>query len=290
MSENQLIYPRLDLFIYDLREGLGDSISGIDLKRQRFWKKVYPQPDKTLLSKLAKRENPTADYVRLFPDEKNNSKNFDLPYDGHYFAVQLGDSYALRVNCSGKSADPKNQKCDFQPKSVETDLQSLKTDLLYHINHGKYLQDLAPSKIGTLGQSWLLSAKLATETQNVEKTAKECYQNLFGSSSNWENDLQAKGKILGADVFELWQYPSEWTANWKDFSPQSNHVVIFLFPAKEDIDQTISKVPKIYFDLMRLFGYRHKIIWANWQSCRLKANLKTQYSSIRKFIKETKKS
>lgn len=289
MSENQLIYPTLDLFIYDLREGLGDSINGIALKRQRFWKKVYPQPDKNILGKLAKLENSTADYVRLFPDEKNNTKNFDLPDDGHYFAVQLGDTYALRVNCSGKYAVPEKQQPNFNYQSIDTDLKAIKTDLLYHINHGKYLQELAPDKIGTLGQSWVFSAKLATETQDAEKTAQECYENLFGYNSNWKNDLQVKGNILGADVFELWQYPSDWTTNWKDFSPKNQHIVIFLFPAKEDINQTIRKVPKIYFDFMRLFGYRHKIIWANWQSCRLKANLKTQYSSIRKFIKEANK-
>ncbi len=121
MSENKLIYPTLDLFIYDLREGLGDSINGIALKRQRFWKKVYPQPNKKLLGKLAKRENPAADYVELFPDEKNNTKNFELPYDGHYFAVQSGDIYAIRVNCSGKYAVPEKQQPNFNYQSIDTD-------------------------------------------------------------------------------------------------------------------------------------------------------------------------
>jgi len=181
------------------------------------------------------------------------------------------------------------QQPNFNYQSIDTDLKALKTDLLYHINHGKYLPDLAPDKIGTLGQSWVLSAKLATETQDAEKTAQECYENLFGYNSNWKNDLQVKDNILGADVFELWQYPPDWTTNWKDFSQKNQHVVIFLFPAKEDINKTIYTVPKIYSSLRRLFGYRHKIIWANWQSSRLKANLKTQYSSIRKFIKDANK-
>lgn len=288
MSENKLIYPTLDLFLYDLREGLGDSLNKIQSSRKQFWEKVYPQPDKIPLTELAALENSAADYVRLFPNPqyKNNTKNFDLPYDGYYFAVQLADTYALRLNYSGKYADPENPQPNFTPQSVERDLKSLKSDLLYHINHAKDTQDIAPTKNGTLGQTWLLSAQLAPG-QDAEKTAKECYQNLFGSK--WENDLQATDKILNADVFELWQYPSDWTAKWEDFIPKNQHVVIFLFPADEDINQTIRKFPKIYFDFMRLFSYRHKIIWANWQSSRLKANLKTQYSEIRKFIKDANK-
>jgi hypothetical protein len=88
---------------------------------------------------------------------------------------------------------------------------------------------------------------------------------------------------MGARVFELWRFPSDWSAGWKEFSQENQHVLIFLFPAGEDIGKIQGNMPKISFDFMRLFCYRHKVIWAYWQSRFLKADLKEKYRAARKF-------
>ncbi len=269
MTETSLIYPTLDLFLYDLREGLGQTSTQVDYNRLLFWKKIYRQITETQLKKLADAEKPEADFVLLLGSKK--IEKFASPSDGHYFPVQLGDTYALQVDYSGTYADEKQETPNYAKQPAEN-IATLKKTIRSQIDNQQ----------STLGETWLLWAQLATDTQNAETTAQECYIQLGGKS--WEQDLQSKGKFLGADVFELWQVPADWSLKkWEEFSPDNQHVIIFLFPATDDIKEIGRKMSKIYFDLMRLFCYRHKILWAYWQSCRLKADLKDAYREIREF-------
>jgi hypothetical protein len=102
---------------------------------------------------------------------------------------------------------------------------------------------------------------------------------LVGES--WEKDFQGEADFMGARVFELWRFPPDWNAGWEEFSPENQHVLIFLFRAGEYLGKIRGNMAKISFDCMRLFCYRHKVIWAYWQSRRLRADLKKKYSAAR---------
>lgn len=40
-SSPQLIYPTVDLFLYDLADGLGQNNEEIQGNRRRFWQRIY---------------------------------------------------------------------------------------------------------------------------------------------------------------------------------------------------------------------------------------------------------
>jgi hypothetical protein len=175
MSAGDLIYPTLDLFLYDLREGLGQSSAIIDGNRKKLWSKIYPQIDDSLLKELAKAEKPEADYVRLLETQNpQNIEEFEPPYDGHFFPVQLGDTYALQADCSGKYADPDKKTRNLAKQPVDGTVATLKQIIVSRINGTPEEKELQAGKRGTLGQTWLFWAQLASENQDVEKTAKAC--------------------------------------------------------------------------------------------------------------------
>ncbi|MEH1997427.1 hypothetical protein [Nostoc sp.] len=51
-----------------------------------------------MLKQLATLEKTEADYVKLFVPDK--VENFQPDLEGYYRALQLGDTYALQVDCS----------------------------------------------------------------------------------------------------------------------------------------------------------------------------------------------
>ena len=40
-NKNSLIYPTIDLFLYDLKAGLGQDEEQIQSNREQFWQKIY---------------------------------------------------------------------------------------------------------------------------------------------------------------------------------------------------------------------------------------------------------
>jgi hypothetical protein len=63
--------PTIDLFLYDLREGLGQDAEKVNENRKQFWKKIYPNLDEKQLEELAEKsaklEKAEADYVGVHP-------------------------------------------------------------------------------------------------------------------------------------------------------------------------------------------------------------------------------
>ena len=92
-NENCLIYPTVDLFVYDLAEGIGQNENKISQNREQFWQKIYgDQISASQLEKLKQAETATADYIELLG--KNNSANFESPLDGYAYPVKSGDTYS----------------------------------------------------------------------------------------------------------------------------------------------------------------------------------------------------
>ncbi|WP_202895761.1 hypothetical protein [Iningainema tapete] len=143
------------------------------------------------------------------------------------------------------------------PQSVSC-LQQVQQEILSHINQQK----------GKLGESWLIWGQLATEDQDAEETAQECYAQLqLPSKHDWKADI--RGTFLGGTVFELWRLPS----TGQQIS-DGYHILICLFPYNLKLDAIQKVNQKLYPQLLRLFRYRHKILWAYAQSRSIKDNLK----------------
>jgi len=267
--------PTIDLFLYDLREGLGQDAAKIQENRQGFWKKIYPKVEEKQLAevieKLTRLEKTEADYVELLIPDKQET--FQPNLEGYYYALQLGDTYALQLDCSLVNPLNGNPLSSF---SV------IKQEITSRLNHQK----------GKIGQTWFVWCQLEKDDPDLDKIAKECCQYLI-PNPNWIGDLQKQGELAGATLFELWHPPEDWT---DEQSYQENfHLIIALFPYrssgglfanKVSINSINTSLSDSYFDLIRLFGYRNKIIWAYHQSRCLKAQLKKDFTCIQEAIKQ----
>ncbi|BAY49354.1 hypothetical protein SAMD00079811_69830 [Scytonema sp. HK-05] len=260
-----LIYPTIDLFLYDLKAGLGQNEQIIESNRQQFWQKIYSSPlDSQRLNQLKQAENESFDYVELLGSKK--VEIFEPPLDGYYYPVQLGDTYGLQVDCTANYIP--DYKSSPQPITC---LPKIKKQIIEKIDN----ENRKPK----LGQSWLVWGQLATENQEPEETAKQCYAQLQFPDKDWKADL--KGKFLGGTVFELWRLPSD-----LQLMNDGYHILICLFPYNLKIDAIRQDVAKFYPQLMRLFAYRHKILWAYSQSRSLKKNLKQAAELVQDTVRK----
>ena len=267
-NENWLIYPTVDLFVYDLAEGIGQNENKISQNREQFWQKIYGDKiSPSQLEKLKQAETATADYIELLG--KNNSANFESPLDGYAYPVKMGDTYAVQFDLSGKIG-PEDTK--FVPEEIDR-LGWQKEKIISRVN--------PPA---TIGQSWLVWGQLTADDQDAVATAENCYSKLnLVSNAKWETDLKATGQFLGANFYELWLPPGD-----RGNIGQNYHVLICLFPynSSQSIGDISKTVAKLYAPLMRLFAYRNKVIWAYTQSRPLKASLKESSGEIQQFVNQ----
>ncbi len=314
MNHQKLIYPSVNLFLYDLRDSLGQD-SEIKRNRIKFWRKIDPELDKQIkelatakllegekeaklavidsplekkLKELETKENPEADYVILYQKpfrEWVPASNFD----GFCLATELGDTYSLIVNCSGSYLDAESQQKNNNSQSLEAVGANKKT-IVANINHRPHLESLEPEKQGSIGQSWFVWGQLSDNNSNLREVADECYQQLNFNAST-KPKFKELGEFNGARVFEYWQNTINWGQNWDEFVRNSNRAIICLFPPDLDpeaIEINRKKMQVIYFDLARLFCYRHKAIWAYWQSRKLKEELKRESREIKNLVDKVK--
>jgi hypothetical protein len=143
----QLIYPTLDLFLYDLRDELGQTSEKVKVNRANFQSRL-PNLTAEQLAEWAKLERDSPDLTN--PIELLGSDRllaFPETEDGYYWPVQLSDTYALQVNCSVP-------KLNGQPNTTPQDLTvlpDLQASLNQKIQH----------RSGVLGQTWILWAQLS---------------------------------------------------------------------------------------------------------------------------------
>jgi len=274
---NNLIYPTVNLFLYDLRDGLGQENNSIETNRRNFWKKVFSDVPKT---ELLLTENPEADYLRLAGNTfYNDAKTSHL--DGYYSVRLLGDTYALQINCSGKYNDPKNQKKNDQKQSI-SNLKDIKQEIVNWLNKDYSQPEVLSEKRGTIGQTWVVWAQ-KVDSQEDRQIAEKCCQQLI-PNPKWKPNFQEHGQWLSAGVFEYWHLPSNWSKDWDQFSQENYHIIIMLFPAGKSLDKVREDMANAYKHLTHLLYYRHKVLWSYWQSRRKKVQLKERYEAIKKLI------
>jgi hypothetical protein len=279
-EQTQLIYPTLDLFLYDLRDDLGQGSHKIDEKRQQFWQRIYSNyqnnhhakelQEESLIAKLKEAEKSESSFIELLGSDR--VKHFERPLAGYYYPVKIEDTYALQVDCSGVYTDGIRQS-NYKPQPLKN-LQGIQEEIVSHINR----------QPGTIGQTWMLWGQLTEPHQNPTQIALECYKQLAPEPHNWERDLKSKGQFLGATVFELWRPPSDWSE--RDKLRENYHLLILLFPSNKSMNSVLESVARIYLDLIHLFCYRNKVLWAYGQSCQMKAELKADLIAIQNTIRD----
>jgi len=266
-NENWLIYPTVDLFVYDLADGIGQNEDKISQNRVQFGQKIYGDKiSATDLEQLKQAETETAEYIELLGDKKFAA--FESPLDGYAYPVKIGDTYAAQFDLSGKIEPDADKR--FAPKKIDC-LKSLKQQVISRVNPA-----------ATIGQSWLVWGQLTADDQDALTIAKDCYTKLeLFPNAKWDRDLKATGKFSDADFYELWLPPGD-----RGKIEQNYHVLICLFPynngqAISDISKTVAK---LYVHLMRLFAFRNKVIWAYTQSRQLKTDLKDAARTIQQIV------
>jgi hypothetical protein len=183
------------------------------------------------------------------------------PFQGYYYPVRLSDVYGLLIDCSVNN--------ETEAQSAEC-FKDLKIEVEQRINN----------QSATIGQTWMISGWLPqSDDRSPEDIAKDCYKALM-PDSNWKQDLEGQGTFLGATIFELSRYrlKSKKARNSDNDSkhPRESARYYYLFPDKASAD----KLAEFYDDWMRLFEYRHKILWAYGQSRLLKQTIKNYFTTI----------
>lgn len=305
--KRSLIYPTIDLYLYDLRHGLGQDAATLKQNDWDFLAKLPPylrndinSPEisqqtkwkQEVLAVLRGRnglppptsENPSSvttemmewdtEFLELLTGQ---IEPLQLPaaedpkYEGYYYPVQLGDTYALLVDASVRDRT--------SPTSLEN-IASL-TELI--------ATKIIENRGGSLGQTWFVSAQLPWEVNtelDIEAIALECYRLLLEKlekQPEWKEKPQGRGEFLGGKLFE-WNQP-----NLKDIpsakpfklDEQANpHVLIALYRSSAAAERAGNFIE----DWMRLFCYRHKILWAYAQSRRVKGELQNGFAQIQDYI------
>ncbi|HEY9634471.1 MAG TPA: hypothetical protein V6D14_13745 [Coleofasciculaceae cyanobacterium] len=265
-----LIYPTIDLFLYDLRDGLGQEQKEIDKNRQHFAQKLPA----SIHSSLFEHDTPfEAEYIELLGNPRTVDLTLPSPnFEGYYYPVRLSDTYALLLDCSVKNQITHPVSC----------IATLK----------KLIDQALKEQVANIGQTWMISGELPSNAypiDNPESIAQACYQALIPDAS-WEDNLQGKGYFLGATIFELWRDSKVISDPYSSPSPEplslttikdNHHIIIAIYPNQETADKAADFIP----EWLRLFCYRSKILWAYRQSRLLKQSLKTDFIKIQQYIK-----
>ncbi|MEH2358441.1 hypothetical protein [Nostoc sp.] len=279
----KIIYPSIDLFLYDLKDGLGEDETKLNKNCEDFCRKIYGDLDETSFQEkyreFLKHKDNGEDVIELL--EKAQTRDFPSPLNGYYYPVQMGDTYALQVDYSGKL--DANGKPNYVPQDIDdAPFGKLKEEITNRLSQ----------ETGTIGQTWLLWGKLtSTKTEaEIEEIAKECYTKIV-SDYKWQRDFIGKGKLEEGTIFELWYCPQNLGVNgkefWDEFRKSRYHILIWLFPEHISPDEMSKQVQSVYYDFLRLWQYRHKVVWSYYQSRYQKQILKKEYIEIQPSIQQT---
>jgi hypothetical protein len=270
MMDVDLIYPTINLFQYNLREGLGESYPDMLAQSRSFYQKFLP--DLKDLELYRQREQTDREFNQLLYTDQSSLpyQSLSKPLDGFYYPIQLGDTYALHLNFSGKLVGGKPDK---RPKDYQTAVSDLE------------LAKILPPLDGcSFGQTILMTAFVEDSQVDKLKIAKSCDRQITGKSANDLPRSINHGDWLGGELFEFWTLPQSLQGqdnNLQKIVEHHPHTIIWLFPAAklDDIDRNI--IPNTYQDWIRLLHYRHKTFYAYFQSRLIEQQLKQANKTIR---------
>ena len=278
---SDIIYPTLDLFLYDLRDGLGENTGEIADNQAGFARKLPERIRSLIVQQDATVE---AKYVELLGSRKRepfDSSSQKYTLKGYYYPVRLGDSYGLLLDCSVEHTlgHPERSKTEACPVSCLADLKA-------------ELDRRLADKPSMIGQVWMISGQIPNFTPDKAETVAQACCQVPELELDWNRDFRGKSEFMGGMLFELWRYRFKRPNNSFSYAPnpilnihqlQDNHyVLIALYPDQE----TAKKASQFNFDWLPLFAYRSKILWAYGQSQYLRKNLKDDFVLIKQYIKD----
>jgi hypothetical protein len=270
----ELIYPTINLFQYNLREGLGDNDAARLARSRSFYDKFLPSLTDLDLAAYRSREQPDREFHQLLYTDPSKLVYQPLPHplDGFYYPVQLGDTYALHLNFSGKFDRG-------QPNKRPQDLDTAIAKLSEHLAQNKILPTLDDN---SFGQTRLVTAFIDNPQANRLDIAQSCDRQTTGKSSNDLVRSMARGEWLGGEIFEFWTTPSSYQGELSDVLARCPHTIVCLFPA-DKFDAINPQLPETYQNWISLYHYRHKIFYAYYQSQSIKKELKLANTGIRQI-------
>ncbi len=183
----------LDLFLYDLREGLGQNQAEINANRNQF-KQKFPQIDS---NKFDQRDRPdvATEYLELLAERTIDFES--ATNKGYYFPVRLNDVYGLLIECELRQRQP-TEHLDW--------LKDLQQTVLDKLN----------GQTATMGQTWLFSARYLPN-QFDQELARRCCATLC---NNDNIEIEEPSQFLDGCLFECW-------------TTDHQHVIIIFYQLKE---------------------------------------------------------
>lgn len=274
---DHLIYPTIDLYLYDLRQGLGQDLATLKENELVSLKKLPPAlQDKIKASPPPEKMEWETEFVPLLTEECEFIEPLNLPpeYAGYYYPVQLSDTDALMVDCS------------VSDKESNTSIQEIITLKKIIVDQVLNYQG------GSLGQTWLISGTLPSDldikmgSDDVKNLAQKCYNLLVGKELDCQEKPAGEGKLLGGRFFEwnphnLNDTPKKAPYNLKQNNP---HVIIILYPNLTAMENAAELIDH----WMQLFCHRHKILWAYVKSRVVKRDLEAKFVEVQSYVKDFK--
>lgn len=277
----EITYPSIDLFLYDLKDGLGEDETKINQNCKEFCRKIFGDLHETNFqekyTQFLKYKSFDAEVIELL---ETRTRKFNSPFDGYYYPLQINDTYALQVDYSGK-LDAKIQPNDDDQHINDKPFEKVKEEINSRLSQ----------QTGTIGQTWLLWGKLTSPKTDVEieDIAQKCYAQVV-NNYNWKRDFIGQGNLGEGTIFELWYYPQNLGVDnqefWDKFRKLNHHILIWLFPENISPNEMRKQVQSVYQDFLRLWQYRHKVVWSYYQSRYQKHILKKEYVDIQPSIQQ----
>jgi hypothetical protein len=261
---SKIEYPTLDLFIYNLTDGLQNEDKVQEIYN-KFWSDLRDELGKNNLGSTDNVEDSkrldfdNKEYVQKQSTQNQSTQNQIIPdkvIDGCYSHANFEDTDCLRFCCS---------------HDVEVELSELLSTLekakdLAQLPKGKDSndKDLAPgmlSEEGYLGQTWMISGWFdSANNMDAENIAHQVYKTIISE----KHQYQSVDKFLGATIYEMWRGSERWKGIEKN-----SHVLVIFYPDMA----TFSEAATFYNAWRYLFYCRHKILWAYEQARELKKRL-----------------
>lgn len=260
--------PTVDLFLYDLAQGLGQNSDDVENNREQFSKRLAQLSDEQQ-QHIHHATTQDGDYIRLL-GESQIAQFLDT--DGYYYPVKLDDTYALHIDSSGAVTT------ELGDRPVST-LKHIKQDICDHLNG---------EPVGSMGQSWLVWGQLTQPAQDLLATAKACCEAVLPAADwQWNVEFQLNlkethpvGQLLGATLIEVWQPPK-----LGDLA-HNYHLLICLFPSDWAIAECGNTISYLYPHWLQGFRYRNKVIWASDQGQNLKIALKRTSQQVQNLVNQ----
>lgn len=298
----KIIYPTIDVFIYQLAEGLGDDPDREGKANISAFVNLFPSSEmqKKIRDAIAHQKSSAAKSGG-FRQLISNPNFFPLTY-GH---IKKNPNLDVEKNYSPKNLEDIEDRTytvqGFYYPAISADTLGLlfdcsvdRYDLAQPLDCFQRLKTLVPKTDSALGKSWILSGYSQPDNQSADlaEMAKAIYQEFRKSDDiqdaeqtiQWEWGQHLHGKFLGHDIF--WTPPN----SMLDSGSNDRGVLIVIY-ASETIPDAIvqSVVSDLNRDWMNLFWFQNKIIWAYQQSQELKQELNREFIEIRQTFLEIKK-